>query len=243
MGNLRGILLGPVTGVSAAVVLALGAAAPAQAAVSYTGQANPGMTDATAYGYVTPQGENTLWTFAYGTSATSYTNDSKPGAIVAGNSPVLVAAELPNLRAGTLYHYRLFALPYDSSGNPDWAHASWGADATFITTRGTLNLLSTRLAVKRGSVSIPLQCASTLACAGKVYLNTRARVGGSLKTLLCATGRVGLAGEAKATVAARLSSTCLSLLRSARGHRLTATASGRLSSGQTPPAQTVTLSG
>jgi hypothetical protein len=229
------------TTVSAAA-LAVGAAAPAQAAVAYTGQANPGMTDATAYGYVTPGNENTVWAFAYGTS-TSYTNASRLGAVVAGSSPVLVAANLTDLRAGTRYHYLLFALPYDSSGHPDWAHASWGSDETFTTSRGTLNLLTTRLAVKRGSVSIPLQCASTLACTGQVSLSARARVGRSLKTLSCATGQVALAPEARGNVSARLSSTCFRLLRSARGHRLTAAITGRLSGGQTPLSANVTLSG
>lgn len=243
MGNLRGKLLSSAIAAGAAVAVALCAAAPAHAAVAYTGDANPGMIESTVYGYVTPQGENTVWTFAYGTSASSYTSSSKPGTIVAGDSPVLVAAQLPNLRAGTTYHFRLFALPYDAAGNPDWQHASWGADQTFTTTRGALNLLSTQLAVRRGAVSIPLQCTSTLACAGKVYLHARARVGRGLKNLLCSIGTVRLAPEAKANVSGRLSFTCLGLVRSARRHRLRATVSGRLSSGQTPPAETVTLSG
>lgn len=242
MGNLRGMLLNHATVVGAVLMLALGAAAPAQAASAYTGEANVGMTDATAYGYVNPQGEHTLWTFAYGTS-THYTSYTKLGDVGAGTSAVLVASPLTGLRAGTTYHYLLFALPYDSSGNPDWAHASYGADATFTTTRGALNLLSSRLAVKRGSALIPVQCASTLACAGSVSLSTRARVGRSLKTLRCATPAVKLAPEVKATLTARLSSPCFRLLRSARDHRLRANVAARLSSGQTPPAEPVTLIG
>jgi hypothetical protein len=230
-----------VAGLSVAGGLAL-AAAPAQAAMAYTGEAAAGMTTATAYGYVNPQGETTVWVFAYGTS-TKYGHQSQAGTIKAGSDSVLVAAPLLGLQAGTTYHYLLLAIPYTSSGNPDWARASVGQDRTFTTTRGTLNLASSRLAVKRGAVSIALQCASTLSCSGSVSLDTRGRVGGRVKTVRCASQRFSLAANARSTLAPKLTSSCAGLVRAARGHRLGASAAWRLSTGQTAPGQTVTLQG
>jgi hypothetical protein len=191
---------------------------------------------------VNPQGENTVWTFAYGTT-TKYGSATKLGAIKAGNSAILVAAPLGSLSAATTYHYLLFALPYDSSGKPDWSHASSGQDRTFTTTRGTLNLASSRLAVKRGAVSMALQCASTLSCSGSVSVDTRGRVGRRVKTVHCALQRFSLAANVRSTVAPKLTSSCAGLVRAARGHRLGASATWRLSTGQTAPGQTVTLQG
>jgi hypothetical protein len=191
---------------------------------------------------VNPQGETTIWEFAYGTT-TKYGQQSQAGTIKPGTDSVLVAAPLGGLQAGTTYHYLLVAIPYTSSGNPDWAHASAGQDQTFTTTRGTLNLASSRLAVKRGTVSIALQCASTLTCAGSVSLDTRARVGSRVKTVHCASQPISLAANARSTLAPKLTSSCAGLVRAARGHRLGASAIWRLSTGQTPPAQTVTLQG
>jgi hypothetical protein len=218
------------------------AAAPAQAAIAYTGDAAGQETTASAYGYVNPQGEKTLWTFAYGPS-NQYGSYTKLGTIPAGNDSELVAAPLVGLRAATTYHYLLFAVPYDSSGNPDWSHASYGQDRTFTTTRGTLSLTSNRLSVKRGAVSVPLQCASTLSCSGSFSLDTRGRVGGKLKTVHCASQRFSLAASAKSTFAPKLTSSCAGLVRSARGHRLSATTSARLTTGQDFSSPGVTLSG
>ncbi len=238
-GFLRGIrvwLPGLVT------VAGLLAAAPAQAAVAYTGDAATGSTTATAYGYVTAQGEKTVWAFAYGPT-TKYGSWSKTGTVNSGDDNVLVAAPLGNLQSGTTYHYLLVAVPYDSSGNIDWGHVSYGQDATFTTSRGSLTLLSSRLTVKRGAVSLPLQCASTLRCTGSVRLDAQSGAGRSLKKTQCATQRVSLVGGAKATYGPRLSSGCARLIRSARGHRLSVTDTGRVSSGQSAPDQKVTLQG
>lgn len=230
---------------SAAVGLTLGlclTATPVLAAQAYTGDAAASETTATAYGYVNPQGENTLWVFAYGPTA-KLGGRSKIGSIPAGDADVLVAAPLRGLRAGRTYHFRLLALPYDSANNPDWAHASWGQDETFTTTRGNLRLLSSKLTVRRGAVSLPLECASTLTCAGRFSLSVHTRVGRAVKSIRCASERFRLGRGAKATLSPKLSSDCLALVRSARGRRLTATATARMSTGQTAPDQTVTLSG
>lgn len=243
MGNVRGMLVARISlGAAVATLAFTVAAAPALGAAAYTGGSEPGMTDATTYGYVTPQTENTVWTFAYGVT-TKYGSYTKLGAIKAGQSPVLVAAQLPNLLAGTTYHYLLFALPYDSSGNPDWANASYGQDATFTTTRGALSLLSTRLAVKHGAASVPVLCASTLACSGSIKLSARGRVGRSFKTVGCGSARIRLAANARSTLQARLGSSCSRLVGSAHGRRLAATASATLSSGQDFSSQAITLIG
>ena len=114
----------------AIVTLGLGlSAGSAQAAIAYTSEATAGGTSATAYGYVNTQGETTVWSFTYGTS-TKYGSSSKAVAIRNSNGAVMVSGYLGNLKSATTYHYRLFAVPYDSSGNPDWAHASIGRDAT-----------------------------------------------------------------------------------------------------------------
>jgi hypothetical protein len=228
-------------GLLAGAGLAIGAA-PAQAAMVYTGEAASLETSATAYGYVSPQGEKTMWTVLYGTTD-KYGDSTRLGTVPAGNDSVLVAAPLGGLKAATTYHYALFAVPYDTSGNPDWAHASAGQDRTFITTRGTLNLTSTRLSVRRGGVSIPLQCASTSTCSGSLSLDTRGKFSGRLRTVHCASQRFSLAASARSTFTPRLTSSCAGLLRSARGHRLSATTSARLSTGQGFSNPGITLSG
>ena len=228
-------------GLLVTVGLAL-AAAPAQAAIAYTGEATSAETSATGYGYVNPQGEKTVWSFAYGTS-TKYGSYTNLGTVSAASDSSLVAAPMGTLKAGTTYHYVLVAIPYDSSGNPDWAHASYGADHTFVTTKGTLVLSSTKLSVKRGAVSIPLQCLSTLNCSGNLSLDTRARVGRRLQTVHCASQRFSLTAAARSTVTPKLTSSCAGLLRSARGHRLSATTSARVSTGQDFSNPSVTLSG
>jgi hypothetical protein len=210
--------------------------------MAYTGDAQPGMTSATAYGYVAPQGENTFWTFIYGTSSSSYGSESKVGEVPAGAVADLVAAPLVRLKAGTTYHYRLYAVPVDSAGNPDWQHASVGQDKTFTTNRGSVNLLASKLQVRSGSVSVPVQCASTLNCSGTIYLDGRGRVGKRVRTVRCASAPLKLVAQARATLRAKLSSACSALIRSARGHRVSARATGRMSSGQTAPDETVTLS-
>jgi hypothetical protein len=218
------------------------AASPAQAAMAYTGEAASGETSATAYGYVNPQGEKTVWSFAYGPT-TKYGSYTALGSVPAGSDSVLVAAPMRSLKAGVTYHYLLLAIPYDSSGNPDWAHASYGADHTFITTKGTLVLSSTRLSVRRGAVSIPLQCASTLNCSGGLNLDTRARVGTRLQTVHCASQRFSLTASARSTFTPKLTSSCARLLRSARGHRLNGTTNASVSTGQAFSNPSVTLSG
>src|SRR5207248_7614208 len=112
------------------------AAGSAQAAVAYTGEAPAGVSTASAYGYVSTQGENTVWSFTYGTS-TKYGSWSKAVTVRNSTSIAMVSGLLANLKSATTYHYRLFVLPYDSSGNPDWARASFGQDATFRTKRGS----------------------------------------------------------------------------------------------------------
>ena len=217
-------------------------AAPAQAATTYTGQVSMGMTAATGYGYVDPQGETTDYWFSYGTT-TDYGQSTKVGTLAGSAPATLVAAQMTKLQAGTTYHYRLLALPLTSSHQPDWAHGSAGQDETFTTTRGNLNLVSSRLAVKRGSAAVALRCASTLDCMANVRLQTKARAGRSVKTVSCAARRVTVSAAAQRTFHLRVSSACLSLLRAAAGHRISGTATARVPTGQGWTDQTVTLVG
>jgi len=88
------------------------------------------------------------------------------------------------------------------------------------------------LRVHRGKVFVRLLCASTKACIGKFSLGTRARIAKSHRTatILCTKGSTTgfrIAAHKTKTVTGAVPDSCLSLIRRARGHQITAKLSSK----------------
>jgi phosphodiesterase/alkaline phosphatase D-like protein len=115
--------------VVAAIAAILAAATIAMAASAPTATTAPagGITDTSAelHGTVNPNGQETTYTFEYGTT-TSYGQSTVVGAAGGGTTDVAVSSSVSGLTANTTYHYRIVAT--NPSGTTD------GADATFTTT-------------------------------------------------------------------------------------------------------------
>lgn len=211
-------------------------AARAEAFAAYTGDARPGATVATVYGYVDTSSQRTAWGFAYGTT-TRYGQWSSAGQISAGKGIVMVAAQLPGLKPGTTYHYVLVAIPLTSSG-PDFADGKVGSDTLLSTQAEQLDLLQTTLRLTGSSVPLALDCQSTTTCSATVTVRLR---NGS-RSVTCAAVRVRLPAGSQRTLSPRLGGSCLSLVDHARGRTATGLVSARLSSHQLGFSLPVTVS-
>jgi hypothetical protein len=86
----------------------------------------PGPSSATVTGVINPQGEQTNWSFQYGTT-TSYGSSTFGGTVPAGSAPETVSSSLQGLASGTIFHYRLLAQ------HPGSSVVSYGADQIFMT--------------------------------------------------------------------------------------------------------------
>jgi hypothetical protein len=209
-------------------VLSASTAASAQALTVSTTDARTGVIAATVFGEVGTADLPTVWAFEYGPT-TQYGQWSTFGAILPGSGTELVAAYLSNLTPRTTYHYRLVATPATTSPL-DATEQTVGSDKTFTTQPEQLHLDSPALSARSGAVQIPLQCESSKTCNAVLVLRTK-RVGRHASTT-CTSVSVSLAPWLDQTLAPDLSNGCQKLLKSARGHRVSATLSARLSSGQ-----------
>ena len=207
-------------------VLSAGTAASARALTVSTTDATPAVVAAT------------VWGFEYGPT-NQYGQWSAFGAILDGSGTQLVAAYLTDLTPGTTSHYRLVAAPATTSPL-DPTEQTIGTDETFTTQREQLHLDSPALTTGGGTVQIPLHCESRTTCSGVLVLRTR-RLGRQPSTT-CASASVSLAAWLDQSVSPDLSSSCLKLLKSAKGHGLSAVVSAKLSSGQLGFSQPVLLS-
>jgi hypothetical protein len=104
-----------------------GAAVPA----ATTGAAdNITQTTVKLHGSVKPNKQDTTWHFEIGTTTAYGTNTAESGPVPAGAGSTDVAADVPNLAPGTVYHYRLVAT--NASGSIP------GKDRTFTTRSAVL---------------------------------------------------------------------------------------------------------
>lgn len=104
------------------------------------------------------------------------------------------------------------------------------AGVRLIDSLNSLVLRRAHLKVLRGRVQVPLSCQSNTACRGTLRI-----VAGSGRRLACTRGpkaRFSVASGEQKTVKVRLRRSCTARLRAARGHRVAAAISARLSSGQ-----------
>jgi hypothetical protein len=214
---------------SSAAALSALALTPAQAAsgpTATTGAAtNLSGSTATVLGQIDTAGQPVLWEFEYGKTS-SYGQHTPLQTLSGASSPQSVSAAITALSPGTMYHYQLLIAPQSGSG---YGTVIMGGDQTFTTFQsgavGSLRLRSGKLFVKRGKVSVPLRCASSHSCSGKLTIKH-----GSTR---CVSGKhfsIG-AGNSK-KVKASVSGTCKTLLGQAHSHKLGGSLRASLSSGQ-----------
>jgi|GEM_PF-4449951 len=142
-------------------------------------------------GVVNPHGQDTTWTFQYGTS-TAYTVSTIGGSVGASGSPVSVASQLQGLAAGTVFHYRLVATHGANA-------TTYGADGQFMTLPARRPIPRVRAGTSprrarrrpfvfttRGSVTHPGWIPAAYACTGDVairFLRGRRQVAQTLVPL------------------------------------------------------------
>jgi hypothetical protein len=176
-------------------------------------------------GQIDTAGQPVQWEFAYGTT-TAYANHTALKMLPGSSGPQSVSAVITGLSPGTTYHFQLLVAPAAGSG---YGTVIGGGDKTFKTfssgKAGSLRLRSGKLFVKHGKVTVPLRCASSRSCKGKLTIkhgSTRC-VGGK---------RFSLGAGASKKVKAGVSTKCNRLLRRARSHKISASLRVSLSSGQ-----------
>jgi hypothetical protein len=225
----------------AAAALGL-AAASAQAAVPTTtlSASSVKATSAVLNGTIDTGGNEVLWQFQYGTS-TMYGKTTPAEVIPAGSDRVGVGFTAANLRPNTKYHFRLVTTQ-ESGSSAYGVGFGAGNDVTFTTKKaGRLTLGTTKLTVHKGIISVPLSCASTLVCRGKLTLTMRVKLGKHFRTLTIAGKTFTIRSGRRQTVKPRLSHGAISRLRRARHHRLGARLGAKFSTGQPSLSRAITL--
>jgi hypothetical protein len=227
---------------SLAAVLLLAASAQAATSASSVTVITEHASDVTAstavlHGVIDTGGVKTEWQFQFGRTI-SYNRGTPIKTIPAGSKTVPVSFPIEHLDPSTTYHFRLVAITSTSSG----PHRTTGRDETFTTkSAGRLLLHQTRLSVRNGQVSVPFTCASTLSCEGRFRIGTRAKLGKTVASVLCATGSYAIPADGRQTVRTRVRRACLVLLHSSKHRRLIATLSSHPSSGQHELIRTVVV--
>ena len=171
-------------------------------------------TSATFNGSVEPNGAPTTYHFQYGTTA-AYGSTTAPSDAGSGQGVVAATAAVADLSPGTTYHYRLVA---ENSGG-----IRQGGDRIFTTSAaGTptppaipaaqafagVKLVSTRLALKGGVITVRLSCPAATAgrCTGATKLSARRRTSSrAASRVSLGRARFSIAAGARATVRVRVS--------------------------------------
>ena len=171
-------------------------------------------TSATFNGTVEPNGAATTYYFQYGTTA-AYGSSTAPSDAGGGQGVVAASTAVAGLSPGTTYHYRLVA---ENSGG-----IRQGGDRIFTTSAaGTatpppaapaaqafagVKLVSTRLALKRGYITVRLSCPAATAgrCTGATKLSARRRRTSAAAQVSLGRARFSIAAGTRATVRVRVS--------------------------------------
>jgi hypothetical protein len=191
------------------------------------------------------QGLAVSWQFVYGTT-TNYTAGTPVESIPAGGpATVTVSRILTGLKPSTKYHYRIVETVSPGTYAP--GATVYGQDLTFTTASlGKITLGHTRLSVSpTGAVAVTLVCQSPETCIGRFSITSRAEIGRGgarhIGNVLCDSDLTQVAAQSRRNVQITLAKSCLAVLQSAPGHRLTATLTARPRSGQHGLIQKVTL--
>ena len=118
-------------------------------------------------------------------------------------------AKLP-LMSATNYEAILF-VQYQGNGGDALPQQLSSSQIGFTTeSRGSVDLTSTRIAVRRGVAAVHLKCASTQACHGRLVVVAHQRS----KSVTCLSSAVSIKAGAAATIAGRVSTRCAALILS-----------------------------
>jgi hypothetical protein len=195
-------------------------------------------TSATVEGTVDTAGAATLYQFQYGRTA-SYGSTTIARVIPSGRGTVSVSAKVTGLLPARRYHFRLVA-----QAGPGTQYyplvINFSADRSFVTQTGKLTLPS-RLTVRHGLATAGLTCVSNLTCKGTAKLTLATGHGKHRHLITLAKTSFKVRAHRHATITLRLSGKAISLLTSARHHRLGATLLATTSTGQSPASRHVTL--
>jgi len=175
-------------------------------------------TSATFNGTVEPNGAPTTYYFQYGTTA-AYGSSTAPSDAGSGQGVVSASTTVTDLSPGTTYHYRLVA---ENSGG-----IRQGGDRIFTTSAaGTptapppaapatpaaqafagVKLVSTRLALKAGFITVRLSCPAATAgrCTGATKLSARRRRTSAAIQVSLGRARFSIAPGTRTTVKVRVS--------------------------------------
>jgi DNA-binding beta-propeller fold protein YncE len=187
-----------------------------------------GTTTAVLHGLVNAGGGAVSWQFQFGQS-TAYNKGTPVQTLAAAGGSTPVSWRLIQLAPNTLYHFRLVVL--DAGGGK-----TYGRDLTFRTkATGRLLLSSRRLVVRSRFLALRLRCSSRLACAGRFSITTRAKLAKTRKlaSVTCATSFFRVKPGKTRRVTTNTYGACLTLLRAARNHVISAKFTSRPRTGQT----------
>lgn len=209
-------------------------AAPALATTVTTKPAkNVTTTTATLNGVIDTGGVATAWQFQWGTT-TKYGNSTPIQVIPAGSGTVQVSWQLTGLTPKTEYHFRLVATTGTGS-NYYPLNPFFGRDKHFKThSTGKEELLSHRLIVHDGFVSVPLRCQSALTCHGRFTIGTLGRIQGTrtFANVLCATRFFTIPAHHNGTLQTRVRPGCVDLLNGSRSRSVIAKLTSNPRTGQ-----------
>jgi hypothetical protein len=222
------------------------AAAPPPPIQAVSVPAKPvGVTTSTIRGQLVTQGLAVSWQFVYGRTA-RFDAGTPVQTIPAGaTTPVTVSRALTRLKPNTTYHYRIVETVAASPFAP--GTTAFGKSLTFTTNSlGKFLLAHTSLPVSRnGALAVPFICRSSVPCVGRFSITTHTEIGhGSARhvgNVVCDTAFTRLAANHAESVKLTLATSCLALLQSAPGHRLSATLTTRPRSGQLGLVKKITL--
>ena len=189
-------------------------------------------TSATLHGTLDTAGQATSYEFQYGPTP-SYQAATPFQSIPPGAHQTYVAATIFQLHPNTTYHFRVLAVFVGIGTN--YQETDAGQDLT-VTTKATgqLGLRSARLHVSGGLVSVPMRCASKLACKGKFSISAQAPAGkaGTARRVVCATKHFSIRPGKSTTVLANVTAACRSLLRRKPNHVLGGQLNAQTGTGQ-----------
>jgi hypothetical protein len=231
---------------SAATVPVVAAAVPVINAVTLPARlVHP--TSSTIRGQMVTQELAVSWQFVYGTTIQHLARTPVQSIPATGAPQVTVSWKLNRLKPNTKYHYALVeavaAGPYAPGAVVSGHYLTFTTSST-----GKIVLARTRLSVSpKGGVAVPLACRSSVACVSSFSITTQAKTGhGSarhLRSVQCDSGSTRLAANQARGIKVTLARSCLALLKSAAGHRLSATLTARPRSGQLGLTKKITLVG
>lgn len=176
-------------------------------------------------GSVFPRGAPTSYHFEYG--PTTFYGETTPISVAGPEmTTVAAAAAIGGLRPGWTYHYRLVAANGAGVAKGfDHTVTTWSVIApppttpAPTTTFAGVRLVSSRLTVARGTVSVTLGCPAGAAgpCSGRTELTTRRRraVARMSSTVLLGRARFSIGAGERATVRIRVARAGRRLLRGA----------------------------